>query len=57
MTRKFSHLTKKMSAKDRAEIKTRSTKLLVELPLEQFRSARSLTRDGYRRRKSGIDSD
>ena len=40
---KFSDLTKKMSAKDRAEIKTRSTKLLAELPLEQLRSARSLT--------------
>jgi hypothetical protein len=44
MTRKFSDLTKKMSAKDRVEIKTRSTKLLAELPLEQLRSARSLTR-------------
>ena len=43
MTRKFSDLTKKMSAKDRAEIKTRSAKLLAELPLEQLRSARSLT--------------
>ena len=28
MTRKFSDLTKKMNAKDRAEIKTRSAKLL-----------------------------
>ena len=43
MTRKFSDQTKKMSAKDRAEIKTRSKKLLAELPLEQLRSARSLT--------------
>ena len=43
MTRKFSDLTKKMSARDRAEIKTRSKKLLAELPLEQLRSARSLT--------------
>ena len=43
MARKFSELTKKMSAKDRAEIKTRSVKLLAELPLEQLRSARSLT--------------
>ena len=43
MTRKFSDLTKKMSAKDRAEIKTRSKKLLAQLPLEQLRSARSLT--------------
>jgi DNA-binding XRE family transcriptional regulator len=43
MNRKFSDLTKKMSAKDRAEIKARSTKLLAELPLEQLRSARSLT--------------
>jgi len=43
MSRKFSDLTKKMSAKDRAEIKARSKKLLAELPLEQLRSARSLT--------------
>ena len=43
MARKFSDLTKKMSAKDRAEIKARSAKLLAELPLEQLRSARSLT--------------
>jgi DNA-binding XRE family transcriptional regulator len=43
MTSKFSDLTKKMSAKDRAEIKARSAKLLAELPLEQLRSARSLT--------------
>ncbi|MBW4045572.1 MAG: XRE family transcriptional regulator [Acidobacteria bacterium] len=43
MTRTFSDLTGKMSAKDRAEIKARSTKLLRELPLEQLRSARSLT--------------
>ena len=43
MNRKFSDLTKKMSAKDRAEIKARSAKLLAELPLEQLRSARSLT--------------
>jgi DNA-binding XRE family transcriptional regulator len=43
MTRKFSDLTKTMSAKDRAEIKTRSKKLLAALPLEQLRSARSLT--------------
>jgi DNA-binding XRE family transcriptional regulator len=43
MNRKFSDLTKKMSAKDRTEIKARSTKLLAELPLEQLRSARSLT--------------
>jgi DNA-binding XRE family transcriptional regulator len=43
MNRKFSDLTKKMSANDRAEIKARSTKLLGELPLEQLRSARSLT--------------
>ncbi len=43
MTRKFSDLTVKMSAKDRAEIQARSTKLLAELPLEQLRSARSLT--------------
>ena len=43
MTRKFSDLTKKMSAKDRSEIKARSAKLLAELPLEQLRSARSLT--------------
>ncbi len=43
MTRKFSDLTGKMSAKDRAEIQARSTKLLAELPLEQLRSARSLT--------------
>ena len=41
--RKFNDLTKKMSAKDRAEIKARSAKLLAELPLEQLRSARSLT--------------
>ena len=41
--RKFSELTKKMSARDRAEIKARSAKLLAELPLEQLRSARSLT--------------
>lgn len=43
MTRKFSDLTRKMSAKDRAEIRARSAKLLAELPLEQLRSARSLT--------------
>jgi DNA-binding XRE family transcriptional regulator len=43
MVRKFSELTKKMSARDRAEIKARSAKLLMELPLEQLRSARSLT--------------
>ena len=43
MARKFSELTAKMSAKDRAEIKARSAKLLSELPLEQLRSARSLT--------------
>src|SRR5487761_277882 len=43
MARKFSDLTKKMSAKDRAEVKARSAKLLAELPLEQLRSARSLT--------------
>ncbi|MHB1959290.1 MAG: XRE family transcriptional regulator [Acidobacteriaceae bacterium] len=43
MTSKFSELTAKMSAKDRAEIKARSAKLLAELPLEQLRSARSLT--------------
>ena len=43
MARKFSDLTKKMSAKDRAEIKARSARLLAELPLEQLRSARSLT--------------
>jgi DNA-binding XRE family transcriptional regulator len=43
MTRKFNELTAKMSAKDRAEIKARSAKLLAELPLEQLRSARSLT--------------
>jgi DNA-binding XRE family transcriptional regulator len=43
MVRKFSELTKKMSAKDREEIKVRSAKLLAELPLERLRSARSLT--------------
>ncbi len=43
MARKFSELTRRMSAKDRAEIKARSAKLLAELPLEQLRSARSLT--------------
>ncbi len=43
MARKFSELTKKMSVRDRAEIKARSAKLLAELPLEQLRSARSLT--------------
>ncbi len=43
MARKFNELTAKMSAKDRAEIKDRSAKLLAELPLEQLRSARSLT--------------
>jgi DNA-binding XRE family transcriptional regulator len=43
MARKFSELTAKMSAKDQAEIKARSAKLLAELPLEQLRSARSLT--------------
>lgn len=43
MARRFSELTKKLSAKDRAEIKARSAKLLAELPLEQLRSARSLT--------------
>ena len=43
MARKFSELTKKMSAKDRAEIKARSAKLLAELPLERLRSARKLT--------------
>jgi len=43
MARKFSELTAKMSAKDRAEIKARSARLLAELPLEQLRSARSLT--------------
>jgi DNA-binding XRE family transcriptional regulator len=43
MARKFSELTSKMSAQDRAEIKARSAKLLAELPLEQLRSARSLT--------------
>ena len=43
MARKFNELTAKMSAKDRAEIKARSAKLLAELPLEQLRSARSLT--------------
>ena len=43
MARRFSELTKKLSAKDRAEIKARSAKLLTELPLEQLRSARSLT--------------
>ncbi len=43
MARKFSELTKKMSARDRAEIKARSAKLLAELPLEQLRSALSLT--------------
>jgi hypothetical protein len=37
MNRKFSDLTKKMSAKDRAEIKARSTKMLAELPLEHLR--------------------
>lgn len=41
--RKFSELTKKMSAKDRAEIRSRSAKLLAELPLEKLRSARELT--------------
>ena len=43
MARKFSDLTKKMSVKDRAKIKARSARLLAELPLEQLRSARSLT--------------
>jgi DNA-binding XRE family transcriptional regulator len=43
MTRKFSDLTKKLSAKDRREIRVRSSKLLRELPLEQLRSARNLT--------------
>lgn len=43
MARKFSELTKKMSAKDRAEIKARSRKLLAELPLERLRSACNLT--------------
>ena len=43
MARKFSELTRKMSAKDRAEIKARSAKLLAELPLERLRSARNLT--------------
>ncbi|MGC9293578.1 MAG: XRE family transcriptional regulator [Acidobacteriaceae bacterium] len=43
MARKFRELTAKMSAKDRAEIKARSAKLLAELPLEQLRSARDLT--------------
>lgn len=43
MTRKFSELTRKLSAKDRREIKARSARLLRELPLEQLRSARSLT--------------
>ena len=43
MTRKFSDLTGKMSAQDRAEIQALSTKLLADLPLEQLRSARSLT--------------
>ena len=43
MARKFNELAAKMSAKDRAEIKARSAKLLAELPLEQLRSARSLT--------------
>ena len=43
MARKFSELTRKMSAKDQAEIKARSAKLLEELPLEQLRLARKLT--------------
>lgn len=43
MARKFSELTGKMSAKERAEIKARSAKLLAELPLERLRSARNLT--------------
>lgn len=43
MARKFSDLTRKMSAKNRAEIKARSAKLLAELPLERLRSARNLT--------------
>lgn len=43
MARKFSDLTRKMSAKDRTEIKARSAKLLAELPLERLRSARNLT--------------
>ena len=41
--RRFSELTKKMNAKDRAEIRRRSAKLLAELPLEKLRSARELT--------------
>lgn len=41
--RRFDELTKKMSSKDRAEIKRRSAKLLAELPLEKLRSARELT--------------
>jgi DNA-binding XRE family transcriptional regulator len=43
MARKFSELTAKMSAESQAEINARSAKLLAELPLEQLRSARSLT--------------
>lgn len=43
MARKFSDLTRKMTAKDQAEIKARSAKLLAELPLERLRSARNLT--------------
>ena len=42
-TRRFSDLTKKMSAKDRAEIKARSAKLLADLPLEKLRSVLDLT--------------
>jgi DNA-binding XRE family transcriptional regulator len=43
MARKFSELLTKMSAKDRAEVKARSAKLLADLPLEQLRSARHMT--------------
>lgn len=46
MARKFSELTGKMSAKNQAEIKARSAKLLAELPLEKLRSTRSLTQTG-----------
>jgi transcriptional regulator with XRE-family HTH domain len=44
-TRKFSDLTKKMSAKDRTEIKARSTKLIAELPLETLGSFMRRRRD------------
>jgi DNA-binding XRE family transcriptional regulator len=43
MIKKYSELKSKMSAKQLAEIEAGKARLLAELPLEQLRSARSLT--------------